>query len=136
MDKQELIARTRDFSLAIVRLWQMLPHRTDATVLGKQLLRCATSVGANYRATVHARSKADFWAKLKICEEEADESEYWLELMEAAGIVPAQQLAPLRREAHELSCIMSAAARTIRDSLDKSSIPHELRSLKFQNRNS
>lgn len=121
MDKAELMRRTRDFSIAVLRLWQDLPQRTDAAVTGKQLLRCATSVGANYRATVHAKSSADFWAKIKICEEEADESEYWLELMETVGILSAEQAAPLRREAHELACIMSAAARTIRNSLNKSS---------------
>ena len=119
MDRAMLIRRTRDFSIAVLRLWQALPQRTDADVTGKQLLRCATSVGANYRATVHAKSTADFWAKLKICEEEADESEYWLELMEIVGIISAEQAAPLRREAHELACIMAAASRTVRETLDK-----------------
>lgn len=118
MDRATLIRRTRDFSIAVLRLWQALPQRTDAAVTGKQLLRCATSVGANYRATVHAKSTADFWAKLKICEEEADECEYWLELMEIVGIISAEQAAPLRREAHELACIMAAASRTIRATLD------------------
>ena len=122
-NNRDLILRTRDFSIAIVRLWQSLPQRGDAMVLGKQLLRCATSVGANYRAAHHARSKADFWAKLKICEEEADESEYWLELLDVCDIIPSDQLHPLRTEAHEIACILAVSARKAREAIP----PHRSR---------
>ena len=121
-----LILRTRDFSIAVVRLWQELPPRGDAAVLGKQLLRCATSVGANYRAASHAKSKADFWSKLKICEEEADESEYWLELLEVCNIVGAERLKWLRAEAHELASILASAARKSREALDRDSSPKRI----------
>ena len=112
MEKAEQMKRTRDFALRIVKLWQALPRRADANVLGKQLLRCGTSVGANYRAACHAKSRADFLAKLKICEEEADECEYWMELLVDAGIVPAGKMEAIRAEAHALASIFTAATRT------------------------
>lgn len=114
MDSQELQQRTKEFALRIVHLFQSLPPRTDAQVLGKQLLRSGTSVGANYRAACHGKSAADFLAKMKICEEEADECEYWLELLAEAGIVKPALLEPLRQEARELASIMAASARTSR----------------------
>ena len=88
----------------------------DREVIGKQLLRCATSVGANYRAACLAKSRADFLNKIKICEEEADESEYWLELIVRANLMPAAQLKPLREEAHAIASIMASAAKTTRES--------------------
>ncbi|MBQ7021936.1 MAG: four helix bundle protein [Akkermansia sp.] len=114
MNSQELQQRTKDFALRIINLFQNLPPRTDAQVLGKQLLRCGTSVGANYRAACHAKSAADFLAKMKICEEEADECEFWLELLAEGGIVKPALLEPLHREAQELASIMAASARTSR----------------------
>ncbi len=81
MKAGEMRERTLEFGLRIVRLCQYLKGHAVAEVLGKQLLRCGTSVGANYRAASLAKSKADFVAKIKICEEETDESIYWLELL-------------------------------------------------------
>ena len=115
MDKWDLRARTKAFSLCVVRLFQKLPQRTDAAVIGKQLLRCATSVGANYRAASIAKSKADFIAKIKICEEVADECEYWLELLEEAEILAPEDVSALKREGRELANIFSASAKTARD---------------------
>ena len=77
--KHDLKERTRAFALRAVRLVEALPPGRAADVMGKQLLRCATSVGANYRAACRARSRAEFVAKLGIVEEEADEAEYWKE---------------------------------------------------------
>ena len=114
MDKHELQQRTKAFALRIVHLFQSLPTRADAQVLGKQLLRCGTSVGANYRAACHGKSTADFLAKLKICEEEADECEYWLDLLTEGGIVKPTLLEPLHQEAREIAAIMAAASRTTR----------------------
>ena len=116
MDKWDLRARTKAFSLCVVRLFQKLPQRTDAAVIGKQLLRCATSVGANYRAASIAKSKADFVAKIKICEEEADECEYWLELLEEANIIAPADVLAMKREARELANIFAASAKTARNS--------------------
>lgn len=84
-------------------------------MLGKQLLRCATSVGANYRAACIAKSRADFVAKMKICEEECDESEYWIRLLVEGELIKGELVADLRREAHELTSIFTASAKTARD---------------------
>lgn len=114
MNSRELRDRTQTFALRVVRMCLKLPHEMEFVVLGKQLLRCATSVGANYRAACIAKSKADFVAKMKICEEESDESEYWLELLVKGGFVKPEDVADLRREAHELTTIFAASAKTAR----------------------
>ena len=114
MDARDLRERTLDFGLRIVRLCQHLGHHYVAEVLGKQLLRCGTSVGANYRAASLAKSPADFVSKIKICEEEADEAIYWLELLIRAGEEEAARVTPLQQEAAELRNIMSASATTAR----------------------
>ncbi|MDO5449871.1 MAG: four helix bundle protein [Akkermansia sp.] len=115
MDKQELQKRTQQFALRIIRLQAALPKGTAEYVLGKQLLRCGTSVGANYRAACLAKSRADFAAKLKICEEEADESIYWLELICMAGLMPEPRVQPLADEARQIAAIMAAACKTTRE---------------------
>ena len=117
MDARELRERTLEFGLRIVRLCQYLQGHPVAEVLGKQLLRCGTSVGANYRAASLAKSSADFVSKIKICEEEADEAIYWLELLMRSGEVDASRLKPLQDEAAEFRNIMSASAITARKNL-------------------
>ena len=81
MDEDELKQRTRQFALRVIRLTEALPHSPAGEVIGRQLLRSATSVGANYRAACRGRSRADFVNKIGVVEEEADESHYWLELI-------------------------------------------------------
>ena len=117
MNAVELRERTLEFGLRIVRLCQYLQGHAVAEVMGKQLLRCGTSVGANYRAASLAKSKADFVAKINICEEEADEAIYWLELLMRSGEVDSVRLIPLQQEAAELRNIMSASAITARNNL-------------------
>ena len=117
MDAQGLRERTLDFGSRVIRLCQHLGHHNVAAVLGKQLLRCGTSVGANYRAASLAKSTADFISKIKICEEEADEAIYWLELLIRSGEVDSTRLKPLQDEAVELRNIMSASAITARQNL-------------------
>lgn len=112
MDKRELQERTRAFALRIVRLCAALPQQNVAQILGKQLLRCGTSVGTNYRAACLAKSRPDFANKIKICEEEADETVYWLGLLIDGNIMSKQRLTPLLKEACEISSIMCAAAKT------------------------
>lgn len=80
--------------------------------MGRQLLRCATSVGANYRAAARGKSTPDFIAKLRIVEEEADESVYWLELLERSGHIAPDVAAPLKKEAGELTAIIVASIKT------------------------
>jgi four helix bundle protein len=88
----QLKVLTKAFALAIVRLIEELPNRRSGWVIGDQLMRSGTSVGANYRAACRARSRRDFIAKMGIVEEEADESEYWLELAVEAGLVAAERV--------------------------------------------
>jgi len=83
--------------------------------LGKQLLRCGTSVAANYRAACRARSKAEFVAKMGVVVEEADEAILWLELLTESGIVPPEKAELLLKEAHELTAIFTASRRTARN---------------------
>jgi four helix bundle protein len=112
MDREELKRRTKSFGLEIIRLVESLPKRPSAHVIGRQLLRSGTSVGANYRAACRAKSTANFISKMGIVEEEADESVYWMELLIEAGIVTAEKLEPLMKEANELLAIMVASLKT------------------------
>lgn len=104
-NSDDLRARTRQFALRILRLYQALPATEEARILGKQALRSGTSVGANYRAACRARSRAEFIAKLGIVLEEADETVFWLELLLEGGIVKSEKLDNLLKEAQELSSI-------------------------------
>jgi len=101
----DLKARTKQFALAIIRLCRTLPRTDEARILGKQLLRSGTSVGANYRAACRARSKAEFIAKLGIVLEESDESVFWLELLVEANVGSSERVQPLVKEADELTSI-------------------------------
>src|SRR5438552_1756701 len=102
---ESLRGRTKVFAVRIVRLFRALPNTKDAQVIGMQLLRCGTSVGANYRAACRERSRAEFVAKLGIVLEEADETIFWLELLVETRIISAKRLAELLKEAHELTAI-------------------------------
>ena len=119
MTPQEMKDRTREFALRVIRATQSLPKEQAAYVLGKQLLRSATSVGANYRAACRARSKAEFLAKLGIVEEETDESIYWMELLVAAGIVQKHRIDKLMQEADEILSIVIASINTARKSASR-----------------
>ena len=109
MFAQEMRDRTKAFALRIIRLFRSLPHAEEARIIGKQLLRSGTSVGANYRATCRSRSDAEFIARIAVVIEEADESAYWLELLADAELVPPAKVAELHKEAEELSAIFNAA---------------------------
>ena len=114
MDQVEFKNRTKGLALRVIRLVDALPRSTTGSVIGRQLLLCATSVGANYRAACRARSTLDMIAKLKIVEEEADETLYWMELLAEAGIVPRERLDPLMGEADELLAMTVASIKTLR----------------------
>ncbi|MCK4341028.1 MAG: four helix bundle protein [Phycisphaerae bacterium] len=117
MNQEEMKARTQAFALRIIRLTESLPASRTADVIGKQLLRSGTSVGANYRAACRAKSTADFVSKLGTVEEEADECGYWMELLVQAELVNKDQLSPLIQEAHELAAIVVASIKTARSQL-------------------
>lgn len=104
--------RTKQFALDVIRLVEPLPKTRSAEVISRQLLRSATSVAANYRAACRGRSKAEFVAKLGIVEEEADESQFWLELLQETGLISKDDGEKLRREANELTAIIVASIRT------------------------
>jgi four helix bundle protein len=112
---EQLRDRTKAFALRVIRLYRSLPYKTDTQVLGKQLLRCGTSVAANYRAVCRARSKAEFIAKMGVVVEEADEAILWLELMTESGIVSQAKTEALLKEANELTAIFAASQRTARN---------------------
>ena len=114
MDKEELKLRTKQFALRVIRLVEALPRGKTADVLGRQLLRSGTSVGANYRAACRAKSTADFIAKMGIVEEETDESVYWMELLVEAGITKAELLESLMKEGNEIPAITVASIITAR----------------------
>ncbi len=114
MNNDELKQCTKLFALRVIRMTKTLPREVTADVLGRQPLRSATSVAANYRSACRAKSRADFVSKLGTVEEEADESALWLELIEESGLLPAAKLGDLRREADELTAIAVASIRTAR----------------------
>jgi len=110
----ELKQRTKKFALRVIKLCRNLPTGRDADVIGKQLLRSGTSVGANYRAASRARSQADFISKITICEEEADESGYWMELIVESELMKRELVNDLWKEADELTAIFTASGKTAR----------------------
>ena len=110
-DQQDLRQRTKAFALRVIRLYCALPKTTEAQVLGKQVLRSGTSVGANYREAYRARSRAEFIAKVSISLQEIEETGYWLELVDA-GIVSEARMEGLRGEADELTAILVSVVKT------------------------
>ena len=116
MTEMELKERTKQFALRVVKLVDALPNTVSGRAIASQLVRARTSVGANYRAACRGRSKAEFAAKLGICIEEADECEYWLELIGGGEVLPLPKLTELKQKAHELAAIFVASVRTVRDS--------------------
>ena len=115
-EKTDLKKRTKAFALRIVRLYTALPKTTVAQVLGKQVLRSGTSVGAHYREASRARSTAEFISKLEVAIQELDETLYWLDLLEEAAIVRPGQLTDLRAEVEELISIFVSSVRTAKHS--------------------
>lgn len=117
---QDLTTRTRQFALRIIRLFGNLkPQDVAGQVIGKQLLRSGTSVGAQYCEASRARSRAEFVSKLESSLQELEETRYWLALLAEAEIVPEARLLPLQTEARELTAIFVASARTAKSSIEK-----------------
>jgi four helix bundle protein len=114
MTPEELKQRTKKFGIRIVKVVEKLPNRRTPQTIGQQLLRSGTSVGANYRAACRSRSDAEFRAKLGICEEEADEVIYWLEMVVELGYIRASLLDKLITEANEILAIIVASIKTSR----------------------
>jgi len=111
---EEFKERTKKFAVRTIRLVDALPVRRSTEVIARQLLKSATSVGANYRAACRGRSDAEFIAKLGIVEEEADESAFWLEVLVEANIVKEELVANLHQEANEIVAMVVASIKTTR----------------------
>jgi len=112
MNKIELKRRTRRFAVEVIKFIEKQPSGCALNVLCNQLIRSSSSVGANYRSACKGKSSADFINKIIIVEEEADESLYWLELMEESNLVRAEDLIALKKEADELTAIFTAIGKT------------------------
>jgi four helix bundle protein len=118
MERTDLSDRTKLFALEIIKFYQKLPLTGAAKVMGDQLLRCGTSVAANYRASRRARSDREFYSKLCIVVEETDETGLWLELISESGISEDPSLTALMKEAQELLFIFSSSRKTFKDRMD------------------
>jgi four helix bundle protein len=114
MNSTELKVRTKDFALKVIKLADDLETGLSTSVLSKQIIRSATSIGANYRAACGARSKAEFISKLQIVREESDETLYWLELL--SETVKLQKINELMKECNELTAIFTSSLKTVRRS--------------------
>jgi four helix bundle protein len=122
MTNEELKTRTKKFALRIIKLGKSLNTDEIDKILLKQLIRSSTSVAANYRAAIKAKSKKDFVYKLNVIEEEADESYFWLELLCEAEIIKSEKLSLLINEAKELTAIFTAQGRTAKANLNKQTL--------------
>ncbi len=114
MTEQEFKDRTKQIALRVIRLVESLPDSNTAQIIGKQLLRSATSVGANYRADCRGKATADILHKLAIVEEEADESLYWLELLIESEIVMEKKLSVLMSDINEIVAMTVSSIKTLR----------------------
>ena len=114
MNEEQFKARTRQLALEIISLVESLPRGQTAGVIGRQLLRSGTSIGANYRAACRGKSKADVISKLAIVEEEADETVYWLELLIESKIVEPSRVNLLLKETNEIVAMVVASIKTLR----------------------
>lgn len=114
MTEQEFKDRTKQIALRVIRLVENLPNKITAQIIGKQLLRSATSVGANYRAACRGKSSADVIHKFSIVEEEADESIYWIELLIESEIFPETKLSALKKDINEILAMTVASIKTLR----------------------
>ncbi|MFN6527627.1 four helix bundle protein [Nostoc sp. ChiSLP03a] len=115
MNEEDFKRRTKQLALRAIRLVEALPQSKTADVIGKQLIRSATSVGANYRSACRGKSTADVIAKLSLVEEEADESLYWMELVVEVGLLPLEKVKSLMLKNTEILAMTVASIKTLRN---------------------
>lgn len=111
---EDLKKRTKEYALRIIKITEALPKTQTGKAVGNQLIRCGTSVGANYRAVCRARSRAEFIAKLGIVIEEADESAFWLEIIIESKLLKKELVEPLLNETYEILSIMISSSKSAR----------------------
>jgi four helix bundle protein len=114
-ERVALRVRTKQFALRVIKLFGALPNRVEAQVIGKQVLRSRTAIGANFREAHRARSDVEFVSKLGDCLKELEETCYWMELLVEGEIVPANRLAALQDECNQLSAIMTTISKNVKD---------------------
>lgn len=114
MTKEEMKKRTKQFALRVINLASALPENAVGRVITNQIIRCGTSVGANYRAALRARSSKDFINKIGVVLEESDESAFWMELMVEGKVMPENRVSSLLQEANELTAIFAATHKTLK----------------------
>jgi four helix bundle protein len=115
MDEKIFKARTKKLAVAIIKQVDKLPRSLATDVIGRQVLRSGTSIGANYRAACRAKSTPDMINKMKIVEEEGDETQYWLEILVEAGLVPKNQIVDIYKETNEILAMTVASIKTLRN---------------------
>jgi len=115
MNGENIKERTKGFAIRILKMVSAIPKNYSSQVLAHQIARSATSVGANYREACRSKSRRDFVNKLKIVEEELDETSYWLELIDASNIFPTEKISPLIGEVNELLSIIVKSIKTARE---------------------
>jgi four helix bundle protein len=120
MDKQQFQKRTKQLAIRTIKMSNTLPKTMAADVIGRQIIRSSSSVGSNYRAACRAKSTADMINKLKIVEEEADETLFWLEVLVEADIMPESRLKDLLQETDEILAMTVASLKTLRQRSNKS----------------
>jgi four helix bundle protein len=116
---QELKNRTKAFGIRVIKMVRQIKNGKVEDVIVRQIIRSAVSIGANYRSVLRGKSLADFVSKLKVAEEEADESCYWLEIMIEIEVFERKRLEPILREAQEITAILTAAGKTAKEKLKK-----------------
>ena len=117
--QKDLKERTKNFALRIIKMYSSLPKSTEAKVLGTQVLRSGTSVGANYREASRGKSKAEFIAKMGDCLKELEETMYWFDLLIEGNILPKNKLSGLLQESKELTAIFVTIIKNTKKNLDK-----------------
>ena len=119
MDEKTFKTRTKKLAVAIIKEVNKLPRSLASDVIGRQIIRSGTSIGANYRAACRAKSTADMINKMKIVEEESDETEYWLELLVEAELVSQSQIEGIYKETDEILSMTVASIKTLRNRKSK-----------------
>jgi four helix bundle protein len=112
--QEQIKKRTKGIGLEVIKLIDELPEKASAWVIAKQILRSSTSIGANYRAACRAKSAADFVNKLKIVEEESDETLYWLEILEETNLVTSKRIEKIKKEVDEILSIVVSSIKTLK----------------------
>ena len=117
--EEEIKRRTKQIGISVIKLTDELSYKQSTKVVINQIVRSATSIGCNYRSACRAKSDADFINKLKIVEEETDETIYWIEVMEESGIVKVERTFELKKECNEILSIIVASINTVRNRINK-----------------